>query len=128
MRITIQSIDGSESNWVVDFICNFGKGRGNWRVKKPFLNQEYDVEIDLISPLVLGSNCKTTNENKPQIQSSQDRTIIVAKISSNPSDCVAILQLEDALILADYLGEFPPIGNWIQITVPQINLFDTAIL
>lgn len=127
MHITVTSVTNTSSSSIVEFTCQHGAGRGIWAVGIPQLGHAYDVEMECTGSLRIGVNTKVSFDEIPRIWSSERETNLVARIENLFDGDTASLRLGKSLIQVEYEGDLPPIGTWVEITVPQIELYDTGI-
>lgn len=85
------------------------------------------VELDFNQPLRVGVNIKATSAEAPRIRNSEDQNTLVAKVEDVFDENVACLRFGDSLILAEYEGEFPAVGTYVEVTLPEIELFDARV-
>jgi len=126
MHITVTSLALNRPNMTVEFSCLQGTGRGTWKTGVPRLGQEYDVELDLQQPLLMEMNAQPARKESPRVSMSEHEVTLVARVEEVFEEGNASLRLGDALILAEYQGEFPAPGTWVEITLPELVLFDTG--
>jgi len=93
----------------------------------PRVGQEYLVEFDFNQPLRVGVNTKVTHVEASRIHNSEHQITLVARVEDVFNDNTASLRLGDSLILAEYEGAFPIVGTYVEVSVPQIDLFDTNV-
>jgi hypothetical protein len=127
VHITITSVTNTDSSSIIEYICQYGTGRGAWTIGLPQIGQEYDVELDFDQPLHVGVNIRLADDDAPRICSSEYDITFVARIENIFDEDTASLRLGDSLILVDYEGVFPTIGTWVEVKLPQIELYDTGI-
>lgn len=127
MQLNITSVTDATPVSIVEFTCPYGAGRGRWATGVPKLGQEYDVELDFNDPLRIGVNVEVTDNEIPSIRNSDHQITIVAKVEDLFDDHTGSLRLGESLILVEFEGVLPVVETWVEIRLPEIELFDTGI-
>ena len=126
MRITVTSVAINGPCLYVEFTCNQGTSQGTWKTGVPRLGQTYDVELNFQQPLEMGENLRAAADESPRVSRSADGITLVARVEDIFEEGTASLRLGEALILIEYQGEFPAPGTWVEISLPELELWDTG--
>ena len=126
MHIKVLSITSAESDVSIEFDSSYGICRGNWQVGVPTLGREYDVEIELRQPLRIYKNTRPSRDSSPHLSASKHSVTIVSKIEDQYDNGTAILRVGDSLIHVE-VEDLPDllVGSWIEVNVPELDLYDT---
>lgn len=127
MHVTVTSSNPTPTGSIVEFTCRYGTGRGVWKVGVPEPGREYVVELDVGRPLRLGVDARATAEDAPHIRVMDDGVALFARVEEVFDDQTVSLRLGDSLILTEYEGASPTAGSWLEVSAPQVELFDTGM-
>ena len=102
-----------------------GKGRGKWIVGQPEPGAEYDIELAL-PVLSWGEQIFMSKHGEPRVALAGDSIVITCLIEAVDIDGVLKLRLGESVILADATGVLAGPGEWIDLRLPSMDLYDTT--
>jgi hypothetical protein len=123
MKVVISEVSDDQPA-IVQFECAVGRGRGKWIVGQPQRGAEYDVEL-AVPVLSWGEQIFISKQGEPGVALAGDSVVITCLIEAVDIDGVLKLRLGEAVVLADATGVRAGPGEWVDVRLPSIDLYDT---
>lgn len=93
-------------------------------VGKPRQGSTYDVELKM--PLVAwGEQIFLSDLSRPRITLANDQLLITSQIERVDSAGVLELRIGESVVLVETTGVPAEPGNWVDIRLPELDLYDT---
>ena len=122
MRIVLTETKDLADERLVVFKCDDGHGLAHWLSNVPIVESEYEVEIDCDEVLKFGVNVRASDKVSYSISSYDGNTTFVAKTEDIYDDGMVALRFGDAILVAEFEGNPPVRGSWIEVTTNQLGL------
>ncbi|MCH8290391.1 hypothetical protein IH992_04725 [Candidatus Poribacteria bacterium] len=127
MKIEITASYNYEDVCYVRFISKIGHGKGVWKDEPPDLFGKYHVELEIDDCLTWGQDIKEAEIADYRIETKAGATLLCGKIESVFEDGIIGFRLADSLLLIETNGETPEQGEYVEILVNSLSLFNIDV-
>lgn len=118
MRIRIDKVTGVE----VRFSCTYGKGIGFSAHGDPEEGALWDVEINVLTTLMVGVNVFISHESKQFIRIEGNQTVFCVRVESVDEDEVWLRLSDDFVLTVDEIKGDVTIGDMLQVRLKPEEL------
>jgi hypothetical protein len=107
----------------VRFVSRFGEAMARWASTTPVVHEAYDVELNVTGYIEWSRTEIVVGERVFSISMTPEGIRLCGAIDSVRDDGVVALRLGDSLVLLESIGEPPPVGSNVCITVNEVELY-----
>ena len=124
MRVTIlesQPMDSSKAE--VRFGSPFGEALARWASGAPEVHGVYDVELNVSERVEWARTGIVVDGGTPSITMTPEGVRFCGTLDNVDEDGVVALRLGNSLMLLESVGEPPPVGSSVCVTVKEVELY-----
>jgi len=126
MRIEVVGIKGgNHQSLQVEFVTDFGQGRGEWKGFPPRVGEQYSVELAIGDTLAWGATIKEADFTTFSIGQEGDVFVLQGKLESVDADGEAAIRLGPSITLVTTIGTALSPGTFVRIRAKSVELYDS---
>jgi hypothetical protein len=122
MRAQIEKVFYEKQDILVKFSSDFGNAVAYWSEKKPTINSNYQVEIDISGVVEWGKEALLSDNNIEAIYLKNDNVFISGSIESIDEDGYTTVRLGNSIISFLTTGIPFQVGAYITLSTKKITL------
>ncbi|GIP39037.1 hypothetical protein J31TS4_23170 [Paenibacillus sp. J31TS4] len=113
-----------DEGFIVRFNSSYGDGIATYVGKRPIVNIEYFVEIDVKGIFKWGEDISRIENNQCKIEVMGKLVSLYGMLESVDEDGYTVLRLGQSIVPIETEGSPYPIGSYIKIQSPNVKLYD----